>query len=556
MKKGIKWKFFPVSTSGTGIAIIINRKINSQEEIMTVKIFPGLLILSLLITGWSLERQEPIRETIDANQQMNRERLRELQELGSRVLSALPSDACVDKLMIRERIDRINQDIEKMLAQTLITDAGVKLIQTRVNELEREIQGVRKIDTRFRRIEKRVDEVSDLIQDLEGQQFQKMEIILNRVSELLQKAREKRQNCEILAAGRIIEQIEAIGKKTRKEIRNKLADGKRLQKYIRRNAVILEKIEGRLQDNDRTAYEIAKDLHEKSKTAISGKEYKKAWRAAIACREHLFDLGRDVLNPEEIEAVKNRVKALIKRTVKAVEKAEEIAAKADNPDITGFVQSAREDLRKAENLHQKGQDAKAMIRLRAAQRIAEKIIKSASRVKNVSMILERLEKRYEKVGRMIKDNDDQQVTQAYENAGKHFEKAKALAQNGKNEEAAREAQLAVRLLGKVVHLGVKDDPNVAQELKEELKRVREKVVSNLEQLKDSDNEAARALGKKALQQLSKAKALIAEKQYKRALQHLFKASSFSERAVHVMNNRSNPELEEDTDLEEDSSSEE
>jgi hypothetical protein len=98
-------------------------------------------------------------------------------------------------------------------------------------------------------------------------------------------------------------------------------------------------------------------------------------------------------------------------------------------------------------------------------------------------------------------------------------------------------------------MGVKNDPSVAKEVKEELSRVKEKVKANLEQVKNSDSQAAKALGKKALQQLSRAKALLNQKHYKQALQHLFRAGALSEKAVHVMHNRSNPELEIDTDLE-------
>ncbi|MFC1584178.1 hypothetical protein ACFL5V_01380 [Fibrobacterota bacterium] len=407
-----------------------------------------------------------------------------------------------------------------------------------------------RIASRLDRIEKRVDQVSSLIQDLEGEQLQKMEAILDRVTGLLQRAKEKNEAGEYEEAIRIVAKIEAIGKKTRKEIRRRFSDGKRLQKYLRRNNTVLEKVQGRLDDESmKKVYEIALNLHEKSKNALAEKEYRKSWRNAIACREHLIGLGKDVLNPDEKEAVKKRVTSLYKRTQKAINKAAALAEKSGNPDITGFVETAKVELKRAEALHQKGQDAKALVHLKKAQRIAGKIVKTASAVKNVSRVLERLEKRYARVGDMIKGSQDAKANKAYQNAGRHFETAKALAAEGKNTEAAKEAKLAVRLLGKAVHVGVKNDPGVAEEVKEELARIKEKVKSNLERIKASDNKRAQALGKQALKHLSRAKALVAKKQYKRALQHLFKASALSEKAVHVMNNRSNPELEEDTDIE-------
>jgi hypothetical protein len=44
--------------------------------------------------------------------------------------------------------------------------------------------------------------------------------------------------------------------------------------------------------------------------------------------------------------------------------------------------------------------------------------------------------------------------------------------------------------------------------------------------------------------------LIANQHYKLALAHLFKAVNLSEKAVNILYNLSNPELEEDTDIEE------
>ncbi len=510
-------------------------------------IFAIITTAILQLPCYSRDSQDtPIRDQIQTDYQNRLQNLE--QKLG--MLGSIEAGPCVEKLQLSSKISDIRSRISKLRGQTTITLVQLNAIASTIENLEGALRDIRKLDSRFNRIRQRVEEVNSMIQDLEGGQFQKMDAVTQRVTVLLEKAELNRQNCEFRSAIRIIEEIDAIGKKARNEIRRQLSDGRQAEKYIKRNEAIIEKAGNRIEGEENTrVLETAKSLHQKSKNFLSAKDFPKAWRAAVACRESLMDLARDVLTPEERQKAKDKVEAFYAKTQNMLEKAQTIAQQSGRDRLGDIIESAKKELDQARQLHSTGQNAKALLHIRKARRIAEKIISTAKRAQDISSPIDQLEKRCQRVARLIKDSDNKEAQKAYENALKHLEAAKAAVSAGNKAKAAEQARLAVRLLGKALHTGVKNNMEVAGEFREELQRVKEKVQSNLAQVKGSDNQAAQKIVKEALTHLSRAKALAAQNQFKKALRHLFMALSLSDKAVNLLNGRSNPDLEVDTDIE-------
>jgi len=510
-----------------------------------------VLVLALFHFSTSAETSRSSQSTL-GDPIKNREEITRLQDEVTRIEALLnrvreKNSAC-QLQYFSDRLSRITVDINRLdPARMELRD--IAAIALRVNELKTEMdkafRAAVKLESSMRRIEKRIEEIKHAMQDLDGSELEKAENVMQRVSALYGKAREKMNTCEVPAAARIIREIEAIGKRVNAEMKRATGDTRRVEQYIKRNGVILDKAHAMAGNDADGLLAVADALHQRAQDALAAKNIEQANRLAVSCREKLIDLAGGLLSDNEKSSLRKRALNFIADTRDLLAKASVAVAQAGKPELTRLVDKAKADFETALKLHEAGKDARAMELMRSAHRIAQKIAATAAPENTMSAALDRLKKKLDAISEIAKKTTDPEARAAYDRAQAAYEAARKAVEAGDNEQALAEARNAVRLLGKAVHLCMQNDPAARQEVRAEIDRVKTKVEAAVTAAHASRVEVAQEKARQALQYLSKAKAAANQEKFKQALAYLFKAAGLSDRAEAIAQGRDNPDLDED-----------